>query len=1033
MDNTNINAGNWFIDQLNVYQSANSDSDSIKNNFIIRLAEFEIITNSLLDKKVNDPLQHELVLGRRGSGKSTLMKRIEIEILENNKLSKKYIAINLAEEQAGIYRLFDLWEQVIEELKHQLDIEIVIKDYAGFSNNQDYTRYLYQLIHELCAKHKKRIVLLLDNFDRIVENFSDDGNLLRETLINYSDIQIIAASTRMDEHFWRYDMPFYEFFRRHRLDALSREEIIKLLYHWSDVMQIAKLRTFVDNNPGKIENIRLLTDGLPRTLQFFIQMVLQNEAANSYDYLKKIMDNVTPLYQERLNSLPAQLKKTVLEMAFIWEASTTKQLVEKVKMESKLVSANLKTLVEKGIADKIETSKKNHLYRISERFFNMWLIITQGNPEQKRKAKWLSIFLENWYDASDLRTLAKQHIDNLKNNKISWDKALIFSKALSQSKYISLLERDKIIDLTEKIRDRKVKNCLIELPERFDDIMDKASILVEGGKIEEAITIVNNIENEEDGYKFVILGSLYSQIKDIMEAERVNLQGIEKGNVYAMYNIAVLYDEQGKYTEAEKYYLKAIGKGIVRALFNLALMYDNQEKFPEAEKYYMMAIEKGDEKVLNTLAFFYFRQKKYSEAERYYLMAIDKGNVKALSNLAVLYNDQKKYKEAEKYYLIAIEKGNVESLFNLALLYDNKEKFADAEKYYLIAIEKGNVESLHNLALLYYNQEKFEEAEKYYLLAIEKGNVESLYNLALLYHNQEKFADAEKYYLIAIEKGDVESLYNLALLYYNQEKFAEAEKYYLLVIEKGHAKAMNNIASYYYGQKRYREAEKYFLLAIEKGNVEAIFNLALFYNNQDKFVEAEKYYLMAIEMGEVMAMINLAILYISQGKFVEAEGYYLMAIEKGDKRAINNLARFYYERNSNKEKALEYLNRANETETQILVQQNLLVVEIWNGIFNNVENRIITIINESKGDDLNEFFVDLLIHQQKNLILRLFSNPEFDQMLQEKYTVLYYVSLLLNKSQDENLALRIPPELQSTIDDVMLKIKERAEFYGYNL
>jgi len=62
----------------------------------------------------------------------------------------------------------------------------------------------------------------------------------------------------------------------------------------------------------------------------------------------------------------------------------------------------------------------------------------------------------------------------------------------------------------------------------------------------------------------------------------------------------------------------------------------------------------------------------------------------------------------------------------------------------------------------------------------------------------------------------------------------------------------------------------------------------------------------------------------------------------------------------------------------------------------------------------------------------LFLNEEFGQMLQQKYTVLYYVSLLLNKSQDENLALRIPPELQSTIDNVLLKIKERAEFYGYN-
>lgn len=711
MDNTTIKAGNWFIDQLNVYQSANSDFESIKSNFIVRLAEFEIITSSLLEKKANDPLQHELVLGRRGSGKSTLLKRIEIEIIENKKLSKKFIAINLAEEQAGIYRLFDLWEQVIEELKHKLNIEVAIQDYAGFNNNQDYTRYLYQLINELCAKHKKRIVLLLDNFDRIVENFTDDGNLLRETLINYNDIQIIAGSTRMDEHFWRYDMPFYEFFRRHRLEALSSEEIFKLLYHWSDVLKIDDLRTFIDNNPGKIENIRILTDGLPRTLQFFIQMVLQHAASNSYDYLKKVMDNVTPLYQERLNNLPAQLRKTVLEMAFIWEACTTKQLVEKVKMESKLVSANLKTLVEKGIADKIETSKKNHLYRISERFFNMWLIVTQGNPDQKRKAKWLSIFLENWYDAADFKALSEEHIYNLKNKRLSWNNALIFSKALSQSKYISLDDRDRIIGLTERIKDKSIRDCLIELPEKFNEINSRIRKLVEAQKFEKAIEVVKGIENEEDGIKFSMFGYLYFIIN--------------------------------------------------------------------------------------------------------------------------------KQAEAEKYYLQAIDKGNISALLNLALFYDNQGEIEEAKKYYFLAIEKGSVEALNNLAVL------------------------------------------------------------------------------------------------------------------------------------------------------------------------------------------------LYERNTDKTRALEYLQKAIEKDNDNTTKQNLIVVELWSGIFNNLENRIVEIINESKGEDLEEFLIDLLIHQQKNLVLRLFQNEDFGKMLQEKYTVFYYACLLLNKSQDENLALRIPPELQATIDDVLAKINERAAFYGY--
>lgn len=387
----------WVLDQLAVYQTANSAHQSVKNNFIVRTGEYQVIIDGLLDKKPNDPMQHELILGRRGSGKSTLLKRLEIEVIENPKLNRSYLAINLPEEQAGIYRLFDLWEMVIQQLKEKHDFEMQVPDYQVFENDQAYTRELYAQIHLSCEKYKRRIVLMLDNFDRIMENLADDGSLLREILINYSDVQIIAGSTRMDEHFWRYDMPFYDFFRTQRLEALTSAEIQILLVHWGKSLGTSALKEFVEKHPGKIENISMLTDGMPRTYQFFIQMVLQKPESTGYEYLKKIMDNVSPAYQERIANLTAPLRKIVSEMAFIWEACTTKQLVEGTKLESKLISANLTTLVAKGIVDKIETTKKQHLYRISERFLNMWLILTQGQPNQKQKVQYLSIFLENWY------------------------------------------------------------------------------------------------------------------------------------------------------------------------------------------------------------------------------------------------------------------------------------------------------------------------------------------------------------------------------------------------------------------------------------------------------------------------------------------------------------------------------------------------------------------------------------------------------------------------------------------------------------
>ena len=110
--------------------------------------------------------------------------------------------------------------------------------------------------------------MLLDNIDRIFENIREDAALLREVLLNYDHIRIVGGSTRMSEHFWQYDAPFYNFFRIIKLEALSNEEVRTLLMHWAKAYNLPAIEDFVQTKPGQLETIRILTDGLPRTLKF---------------------------------------------------------------------------------------------------------------------------------------------------------------------------------------------------------------------------------------------------------------------------------------------------------------------------------------------------------------------------------------------------------------------------------------------------------------------------------------------------------------------------------------------------------------------------------------------------------------------------------------------------------------------------------------------------------------------------------------------------------------------------------------------
>ena len=836
MENNIEKTGNWFVDQLSLYQNANNDNATVRRNFVVRVSEFELIMSDLRRKKAKDPLQHELLLGRRGSGKSTLLKRIQIEIEEDPTLSKNYIAINLAEEQAGIYRLSDLWFEALKEISLQTNTVVNLEAFSTFKDNQEYARYLYGEIHKILVEHQKKVVLLLDNLDRIVENFDDDGHLLRETLLNYNDVQIIGGSTRMDEHFWQYDKPFYEFFRRHRLEGLTFEEIHQLLNQWSDLMGLTQLKDYALHNRGKIEALRILTDGLPRTLQFFIKIFLKNSTLTGFDHIKQTMDLASPLYQERLNNLTAPQRKIVLEMAFIWEACSTKQLVEACRMEGKLISSFMRQLNGFGIVETVQTNTKNHLYRLSERFFNMWLIVTQGNPDQKRKARYLTIFLETWYDANEIQDMATTHFQNLKAKNMGYDQAVVLTKAISQSKHIGVRERDRLLDLTYQLSDCQPDKG--DLPITFKKLGEEIDKLQEEGKYEEALKKVEEIENEEDGVKFFLKAYFLYELKN------------EK--------------------EAEKYYEKSVKKGHISASFNLALLFQNQGEIEEAEKYYLIAIDRKD--------------------------------INSAFNLANLYQAQSKYESAEKYYLIAIGNGIDSALFNLANLHYNQGKDKDAEKYYLKAIEKGDIGALHNLAILYQSQGKIEDAEKYYFKASKKGQIESIHHLGLLYESQGKIEDAEKYYLNAIEKGEIISLHSLAFL--------------------------------------------------------------------------------------------------------------------------------YFKKNDNKEKALEYISEKNQINPDFKSKSLQIIIEIWNGKFENIENRVRELIKDSKEDMIGAFFNVLLILEQTHLVQSLFEDEALGQDLRDKYLLLYYATLILNHKTENNLLLRIPLEVMPTVEKIVAEVKEKQAFYA---
>ena len=518
---------------ITTHQVSQLSADEIKKGFIVRKNLLNRTLTKINQTNRTDSIQHTVFVGPRGSGKSSMLNRIKVEYLD----SDKFIPIYLPEEQPGLYRLFDVWLAIIDEMMafgydiHRPEIDTSQEDFSYLSKTG------YTVISDFLQKENKQIILLMDNIDRVFKNIDYDKALLRELLQNHKDLIIIGGSTEMSEDFWDYGDPFYQFFKVVRLEDLSKAEVQDLLIHWSEVNELPRIKDVLRTNPGKVEAIRQMTGGNPRTMIMFIRLLVDNAHAQGFEYLKDIIDKTTSIYQERLQQLTPQQRKIVVELASIWQPATVEQLVQTCLMPSSLISAQLNKLQKSRIVEALKPKKGKTVYRLKERMFNLYLIMTQAGALQKKRARYLTDFLEVWYDGKEIKDYYYKTIQEF--GKVSGSNTLVRAKALAHSKYISAEERDHILDIVKESPAFYGTDTSM-LPDKMVEVLGKAKENYDNRNYISAIEIMSSLEQESDVIDYHI-GLCYHLLGNFAEAENYYTKVLVKGDLDAFHGLLEIY------------------------------------------------------------------------------------------------------------------------------------------------------------------------------------------------------------------------------------------------------------------------------------------------------------------------------------------------------------------------------------------------------------------------------------------------------------------------------------------------------------
>ena len=987
---------------VHVYNPKNQTHEQLIDGFVVRQATFQKLFRAIRDTRMEHPEQHFLITGKRGMGKTTLLLRMAYEVEKDPDLNQWLVPIAFNEEEYGIRKLYRFWERIIELLiEREPDFEGLNHQISllseRFTNDNDYEKRLFDSLEEKLQEKGKKMILFIDNFGEMFRKFSaQEAHRLRKILQTSAELRIFAASSVVLEAFYDYSHPFYEFFQVERLEGLSTEDTQRLLLKLADLYDQQKVADIVENQWGRVESLRRLSGGVIRTIILLFEIFIDEQGGDALRDLEGVLDRVTPFYKHRMDELSPQQQEIVEIIALNWDAIGVREIATHTRLESKVISAQLHQLIKYDLVHKIATGTKNHLYQISERFFNIWFLMRHGRRNDKRRVLWLIRFLEEWCTADELLERADKHIHHLRQGDFQTQAAYLVSEALAHTRQLSKEKQHELLSATRAFLEQKESDFRVRLSRSDIDLAQQADEAFLQEEFEAALALYLRM-NRQDHLR---IGRCYSALKNMKKAEDHLLKAIEQGEVEAFTWLGILHQEQYSYELARAYYEKAI--------------------------------EQGDQNALLALGNLYFLQRDYQKAEKLFIKAKKAGKEEAYFALGRVYRLQRRYKLAEKYLKLAIEQGNSEALSWLGWLYRSQGNAHLAEKYLKKAIENGNLHALYHLGKLYKSQGQYDEAERFLQRAVDQGHRKAVFQLGVVFQVQGKLPQAETCFLKAVEYGNPEAQLYLGNVYKDRGQYELAEQCFLKASQRGQVEALNDLANLYRTQGRSDLAEKYFLQAIEKGNINAINKLGYLYLSQGKYEEAEEYFLRAVQSGDLKAISNLGYLYHELGDYARAETYYLKCVEQGDPIAMNNLAYLYYESRQKKAEALDLAAKAFLVKDEPATRLTYAKVLAWDDQFEESFRFAGEIIYD-------EQFVTRYLSYFQDYLLLLIAKKQFDFLeqyfhsdqaktlqLKERLKPLYYALMHITKDRHPQEHLRMGEELQETVKEILGRL-ERME------